>query len=375
MASNKNINVVHPNSSNAKRVNVIIYNNSNHTKYDKVKTMIETQSQTLCSLDSDTPICAPSRPRKEMEKNNVIMTKSNGSPNVGPDYVAYLLSFNPIIVYVTKDNNNSNIIGFALITVKQASEKQIKIRFPKYINANPRSKRNKGLRQIDNRGENSKKANIPEHLYINLICGKGNAKIMLNKIDEICKTKSIDYIGLHALKNPMMIYRHAYGFQFAEVEQDEHPFITNLCDNIKLLSSLKKKLKQNKVFLNNLNTNPKINDTQLLELQCKLIENLEFHLADLNLYDDHGNFGRCVSPENCSTYGYTMYKTVPKQGQKRARNNGATNNGATNNGATNNGATNNGATRRRVSPRLAERTRNMKNKNNLNSAKSTPTRV
>jgi hypothetical protein len=134
-------------------------------------------------------------------------------------------------------------------------------------------------------------------LYIDLICGNGQGRIIFAKINEHAQYLGIKYIKLSAIPEAMMRYYNAYGFRFTETctELDE---VSKAADMLKKSSdSVKRALKQ-------INSSAKM---KKLKADEKKRDNLlQRLLASKNIVHDKG----CKHPRDCAVSGYSMTKCL-----------------------------------------------------------------
>ena len=262
-----------------------------------------------------------------------------------------------IIVYVR--NNDSKLIGFALVSKIKEKERIIRIRLPsitpkpeineeikknnelfgkynKYIGSNKESASIGGSIGESNLSSESVSSyhsgppknlsnmnnfrieSIPESLYIKIICGSGSASSIIGLIEEIGRNQNIGFISLHALKAPMMTYYGRYEFQFAEVNQSQHPVIGKLTNLYNFIFSLGKSLEELESMCSTFTKIMGKGPYNINKMKCDILELIEFKLVELGLYDSSNNANKC-SPFSCAGNGYTMYKKIESVEEKQRR--------------------------------------------------------
>tara|TARA_B100001094_G_scaffold331814_1_gene401476 strand:- start:21611 stop:22801 length:1191 start_codon:yes stop_codon:yes gene_type:complete len=259
-----------------------------------------------------------------------------------------------IIVYVR--NNDGKLIGFALVSKIEENDRIIRIRLPsitpkpkinekieknneifgkynKYIGSNEESAKigsfgESNLSSISSfksgppknlsNMNNFRIESIPESLYIKIICGSGSASSIIGLIEEIGRNQNIGFISLHALKAPMMTYYGRYEFQFAEVNQSQHPVIGKLTNLYNFIFSLGKSLEELESMCSTFTKIMGKGPYNINKMKCDILELIEFKLVELGLYDSSNNANKC-SPFSCAGNGYTMYKKIESVEEKQRR--------------------------------------------------------
>lgn len=143
------------------------------------------------------------------------------------------------------------------------------------------------------------------HVYVDLICGKGSGKIIFKDIEELAKSLGKTKIKLSAIPTAMMAYYGAHGFKFTE--RDNCQEANNIRDAAVALNSL---IKERIKLVKNAETQQIKPDKQRLRMLTRHIKRtsniLQDGLIELQLTADK----QCRTKSDCGENGYTMTKCL-----------------------------------------------------------------
>ena len=149
----------------------------------------------------------------------------------------------------------------------------------------------------------------PRTYYIDLICGSGIAKDIIDKLQEIAKKEKRNMITLSAIPEAMVTYYRKYGFVFAESACVQQRNVENLAETTKhKIESLLEKIKDTKLNMRG---------KKMLTLRIQyLVDNLARLLSKKQIVHMKGckhslNMTKNnVNTNNCNHYGYEMTKCI-----------------------------------------------------------------
>jgi hypothetical protein len=153
--------------------------------------------------------------------------------------------------------------------------------------------------------------NNKNHLYIDLICGKGTGKQMFEAIENLALNAGKSQIKLSAMPSAMLQYYRAYDFRFTD-SCNQHNNVTRVADAAisefqEILAQMKndkKKLGLAKSTKDKAKTQKKIQ--AYARKISKTTASLERLLSNMNIVANKG----CKNPLKCSENGYTMTKCL-----------------------------------------------------------------